>query len=86
MSVKFVFVQYMPPSGPAMRRAKMGSHKGELKMVMHSAHVDVMIDDPSDLTEDDLVKRLQAATGAHKPNGYEFDPGVVTSADGFLNG
>ena len=45
-----------------------------------------MVDTVEDITEDDLVKRLQAATGAHKPNGYEFEPGVVTNADGFLNG
>ncbi len=44
------------------------------------------IDAKEELTEEDLVKRLQAATGAHKPNGYEFEPGVVTSALGFLNG
>ena len=49
-------------------------------------HLDVSIDDAADLTEEDLVKRLQAATGAHKPNGYEFEPGIITSAEGFLNG
>eukprot|EP00616_Rhizochromulina_sp_CCMP1243_P007144 CAMPEP_0118966420 /NCGR_PEP_ID=MMETSP1173-20130426/3892_1 /TAXON_ID=1034831 /ORGANISM="Rhizochromulina marina cf, Strain CCMP1243" /LENGTH=246 /DNA_ID=CAMNT_0006915197 /DNA_START=13 /DNA_END=753 /DNA_ORIENTATION=- len=83
---KFVFVQYMPSTAPAMRRAKMGSHKGTLKAVMHSAHLDMMVETPDELTETDLVARLQAATGAHKPNGYEFDPGVTTSAEGFLNG
>ena len=83
---KFVFVQFMPPSAPAMRKAKMGSHKGLLKGVFTGAHLDIMIDDVNDITENDLVKRLQAATGAHKPNGYEFEPGVVTSALGFLNG
>ena len=50
------------------------------------AHLDLMIDNVDDLEENELVKRLQAATGAHKPNGYEFEPGVVTSAEGFLNG
>ena len=40
----------------------------------------------TEFEETDLVSRLQAATGAHKPNGYEFNPGVVTSALGFLNG
>eukprot|EP00615_Pteridomonas_danica_P007418 CAMPEP_0114352860 /NCGR_PEP_ID=MMETSP0101-20121206/18246_1 /TAXON_ID=38822 ORGANISM="Pteridomonas danica, Strain PT" /NCGR_SAMPLE_ID=MMETSP0101 /ASSEMBLY_ACC=CAM_ASM_000211 /LENGTH=203 /DNA_ID=CAMNT_0001493439 /DNA_START=41 /DNA_END=652 /DNA_ORIENTATION=- len=83
---KFVFVQYMPQAGPAMRKAKMGSHKGTLKSICTGAHLDIMIDNVEEITEDDLVKRLQAATGAHKPNGYEFEPGVVTSAEGFLNG
>lgn len=83
---KYVFVQYMPAAGPAMRKAKMGSHKGSIKTVCTGAHLDIMVDTVEDITEDDLVKRLQAATGAHKPNGYEFEPGVVTNADGFLNG
>ncbi len=76
----------MPSTAPAMRKAKMGSHKGTVKEALHSAHIDICIDDINDLEENDLVKRLQAATGAHKPNGYEFDPGVVTKAEGFLNG
>lgn len=83
---KFVFVQYMPAAGPAMRKAKMGSHKGSMKQVCTGAHLDLNIDSPEDLTEQDCIVRLQAATGAHKPNGYEFEPGVVTSALGFLNG
>ena len=83
---KYVFVQYMPETGPAIRRAKMGSHKGTIKQVMHSAHLDLQVTDISEFEETDLVSRLQAATGAHKPNGYEFNPGVVTSALGFLNG
>lgn len=73
----------MPPGAPAMRKAKMGSHKGTVKEALHSAHIDLCMDDSSELEETDLVKRLQAATGAHKPNGYEFDPGVITSAAGF---
>ena len=59
------------------------SHKGTVKEALHSAHIDLCMDDSSELEETDLVKRLQAATGAHKPNGYEFDPGVITSAAGF---
>lgn len=129
---KIVFVQFMPDSAPAMRRAKvrvgawcvnweptamqfvdaerchdvrvcvccvfiwrastplacsqMGSQKGAVKQVMHSAHLDLTVTEPAEIEETDLVSRLQAATGAHKPNGYEFEPGVVTSAEGFLNG
>jgi hypothetical protein len=83
---KYVFVQYMPATAPGIRKAKMGSHKGTLKAICTGAHLDVSIDAKEELTEEDLVKRLQAATGAHKPNGYEFEPGVVTSALGFLNG
>lgn len=54
--------------------------------VCTGSHVDLQVDSPDDITETDLVQRLQAATGAHKPNGYEFELGVITSAEGFLNG
>ena len=54
--------------------------------VMVGAHIDIMAESVDEIEENDLVKRLQAATGAHKPNGYEFEAGVVTSALGFLNG
>ena len=38
---KFVFIQFMPTTAPAMRRAKMGSHKGTLKACFDKAHVDI---------------------------------------------
>lgn len=79
---KFVFIQYMPSSAPAMRRAKMGSHKGTLKDCFSKAHVDICVEDvEADLTPQYLAEKLQSATGAHKPNGYEFDAGVITDAD-----
>ena len=79
---KFIFVQYMPDGANAMRKAKMGSHKGALKQVFDKAHLDVCVANvEEDLNEDALAKSLQSATGAHKPNGYEFDPGKITNAD-----
>ena len=79
---KFVFMQFMPGTAPAMRKAKMGSHKGALKQVFDKAHLDVVVANvEEDLNEDALAKSLQSATGAHKPNGYEFDPETITNAD-----
>jgi len=79
---KFIFVQFMPPTASAMRKAKMGPHKGALKQVLHGAHCDVLVEDPrEDLEPETLVKLLQAATGAHKPNGYEFNVDEITDAD-----
>ena len=34
-----------------------------------------------DLNEAALAKSLQSARGAHKPYGYESDPGKITNAD-----
>ena len=79
---KFVFVQYMPPTAPPMRRAKMGSHKGALKAALDGAHMDVLVENiEEDLEKNSLCSKLQAATGAHKPNGYEFDKDEITDAD-----
>ncbi len=84
---KIVFVQYMPPNAPAMKKAKMGSQKGAAKAAFDKAHMDILVEDPAeDLIKDELVKSLQAATGAHKPNGYEFEVDEFVNADYYNRG
>lgn len=83
---KFVFVQWMPSGASTMRKAKMGPHKGSVKEVLHSVHLDVQAEDKDAFEEGELVKSLQAATGAHKPNAYRFEEGVLVSADYYGTG
>jgi hypothetical protein len=79
---KFVFVQFKPEDASAMKKAKMAPHKGTVKEMMQGAHMDVTVEVVAeDLEEQSLITRLQAATGAHKPNGYEFEEDVFISAD-----
>lgn len=79
---KFVFVQYMPAGASVMKKAKMGTHKGAVKEALHSAHLDLTVESKDeDLVEDALCTKLQAATGAHKPNGYEFEKDVFVASD-----
>jgi len=78
---KIIFVQWMPENAPAMRKAKMGPHKGAMKETFTGAHCDIVVEKPEDIDAAELVKTLQAATGAHKPNGYEFNVGEITDAD-----
>lgn len=78
---KFVFVLYKPDSASAIRKAKQGSHKGDVKEAISSCHLDVMVESLADLEEESLITKLQAATGAHKPNGYMFEEGVFMEAD-----
>lgn len=79
---KFVFVQSMPAAASAMKKAKMAPHKGAIKEALHGAHLDVSVEDKDvELEESALVKKLQAATGAHKPNGYEFEKDVFVADD-----
>ena len=65
-----------------MKKAKMGTHKGAVKEAFHSAHMDLMVTNKAeDLVEADLCAKLTAATGAHKPNGYEFEKDVFVEWD-----
>jgi hypothetical protein len=84
---KICFIQYMPPNASSIKKAKMGSHKGAAKAAFDKAHVDLVVEDvDQDLKKDDLVTKLQSATGAHKPNGYEFEVGEFTTADFYGRG
>mmetsp|Transcript_12099 Transcript_12099/g.37251 ORF Transcript_12099/g.37251 Transcript_12099/m.37251 type:complete len:233 (+) Transcript_12099:145-843(+) len=79
---KLLFIQYMPDGASAMKKAKMGTHKGAVKEALHSAHLDLTVTDKDEeLVEKDLCAKLQAATGAHKPNGYEFEKDVFVESD-----
>ena len=84
---KIVFVQYMPSNASGMRKAKMGTQKGAAKNAFMTAHLDLCVDDvDGDLEKQELVVKLQSATGAHKPNGYEFEVGEFVDADYYNRG
>jgi len=78
---KFIFVQHKPEHASAMKKAKQGSHKGDVKEVITGTHLDLIVENLDDLDEQSLIAKLQAATGAHKPNGYEFDEDNFIEAD-----
>lgn len=78
---KFVFVQVRPESVSMIKKAKQSSHKHDVKEVITGTHMDISVETLADLDEQGLITKLQAATGAHKPNGYEFEPGVFIEAD-----
>mmetsp|Transcript_52676 Transcript_52676/g.104631 ORF Transcript_52676/g.104631 Transcript_52676/m.104631 type:complete len:592 (-) Transcript_52676:153-1928(-) len=84
--IKLVFVQYRPDSAPAMKKAKQSSHKGDVKDVLTGAHLDITVENPGELDEQELITKMQDATGAHKPNGYEFEAGVFLEADFYGTG
>jgi hypothetical protein len=78
---KFIFVQWMPEGVSQIKKAKMGSHKGAMKGALDGAHMDLLCESLDDFEEQGLMTKLQASTGAHKPNGYEFDEGVFLESD-----
>ena len=72
----------MPAAASTIKKAKMATHKGAVKDAVKGAHLDQSVEDKTvDLAEETLVKKLQAATGAHKPNGYEFEEGKFIPDD-----
>lgn len=78
---KFVFVQVRPEGVNMVKKSKQATHKGDVKSVITNTHLDVAVETIADLDEQGLITKLQAATGAHKPNGYEFDVGNFIEAD-----
>lgn len=68
---KFVFVKYLPTTVPTMKRARAGGHKGAIKQVI-DAHIDIEIEEASELSEDVVVQKLRSSGGAHQPTSYEF--------------
>jgi len=78
---KFIFVQWMPEGVSQIKKAKMGSHKGAAKGAMDGAHMDILAETKEDFDEQALMTKLQASTGAHKPNGYEFNEGEFLESD-----
>jgi len=78
---KFIFIHYACERVGQIKKAKMIGHKGDLKGALTGCHLDLMVEKLEDLEEQDLMGRLQAATGAHKPNGYEFDEGAFLVSD-----
>jgi len=64
-----------------VKKGKQASHQADVKAAIVGTHLDIAVETVADLDEQALIKKLQAATGAHKPNGYEFDPGKFLEAD-----
>mmetsp|Transcript_38928 Transcript_38928/g.70878 ORF Transcript_38928/g.70878 Transcript_38928/m.70878 type:complete len:239 (-) Transcript_38928:154-870(-) len=78
---KFIFVQWTPEGVSQIKKAKTGPHKGEIKEALSGAHIDIMVENEEGFEPAALIQKLQAATGAHKPNGYEFEEGEFIEAD-----
>lgn len=78
---KFVFVKWLPEGVSQIKKARTSAHKGEIKDCIDGAHLDMMAETVADLEPSILISKLQAATGAHKPNGYAFEDGEFLEAD-----
>ncbi|KAL9647659.1 hypothetical protein ABK040_015149 [Willaertia magna] len=68
---KFILVAWTGPNSHAMKRSKVAANKTQITQ-KYSIHVDVQASDVNDITQEELITRLNSSTGAHKPKEYEF--------------
>ena len=69
---KYVFVTFIGSALSPLKRARTSTHKSALAQYFNGFHVEIYAASEDDLTEDDIVARLNSSTGAHKPKHYEF--------------
>jgi len=62
-TVKFVFVRWIGARVPIMQRAKLGTHQGQVNSFFGQYHVDITTSDLSEVTTDELMRRIQKASG-----------------------
>ncbi|KAJ9438012.1 actin binding protein, partial [Diplonema papillatum] len=77
---KFIFVAWGGTDTKPMQRAKMSTHKSSFQKILSGTHISIHTGDKSDLTPRILEEKLQSATGAHKPNGYDFEGSESSAA------
>ncbi|KAL0484069.1 coactosin [Acrasis kona] len=70
---KFVFVTFLGSKLVPLKRARVSTHKSAFAKLFNGFHAEVYASSEDDLSKDEIVKKLNSATGAHKPKGYEFE-------------
>jgi hypothetical protein len=77
--VKFVRVLWVGPDVKAMEKGRVGMLRPDFEAILQGCHVDLQATDIADLEQSTIEVRLLAATGAHKPNNFDFCPGPDSS-------
>ena len=49
-----------------------GSAKGKVFQVLNPSHLEFSVNSKDELTEEEVIRTLRSAGGAHQPTGYEF--------------
>mmetsp|Transcript_27896 Transcript_27896/g.54924 ORF Transcript_27896/g.54924 Transcript_27896/m.54924 type:complete len:520 (+) Transcript_27896:42-1601(+) len=63
VAVKFVYIRYQPSSYAPMKRGEVSTLIGEIDACFSQSHVDFTIAAPEELTEQQLMDKVQAAAG-----------------------
>ena len=79
---KLLFFTHIGAAVGTRTRTRALLHTGALAEVLHGAHCVLEVEDAqTELTPTRLASKLLAATGAHKPNAYDFGGGLVVEYD-----
>jgi len=63
-TVKFAFIVVMPASVPPMRKAKLSTMTGAIQQEFRPYHVEFFVEDPSEVSHQDVVDKIGAASGS----------------------
>lgn len=63
ITVKFVYIVWLPDKTKPMTRAKISTHKGVAEETFTPAHVTVLASDLSDLSENVVMNKVKSASG-----------------------
>jgi len=80
--VKFIMVKWVGSKVPTMQKGQIMQMASEIDSIMKGYHVTIQTSDSADLEERGLVAKLNESTGAHKPSGYDFNPGLLKGGEG----
>jgi hypothetical protein len=69
---KLVFVTWIGSGLSPLKRARTSTHKSAFTQFFNGFHVEIYASSTEDLNQEDIISRLNASTGAHKPKSYEF--------------
>ncbi|EFC36553.1 predicted protein [Naegleria gruberi] len=68
---KFVLVAWTGSQCNAMKRSKVAANK-TIVTQKYSVHIDIQASEHAQLSQEEVIAKLNSSTGAHKPKSYEF--------------
>eukprot|EP01127_Copromyxa_protea_P006991 TRINITY_DN16924_c0_g1_i1.p1 TRINITY_DN16924_c0_g1~~TRINITY_DN16924_c0_g1_i1.p1 ORF type:complete len:149 (+),score=42.81 TRINITY_DN16924_c0_g1_i1:47-493(+) len=82
---KFVLVNWVGSKVPPMKRMTAIQAKSTVAATFNNITIFKDINNPSELTLEDIAKDLFGCGGAHKPSEYDFGNGEVFSCEAWRN-
>lgn len=74
---KFVFFMYRAPAAQITLKARAGEDMAQIESYFIGYHVKITMDNLSECSEAEIVRKLRAIGGAHQPTGFDFGYGNV---------